>query len=123
MSYFDEKTSRFVDLTYDQLKNTIKLVAKRMKLNPAHFAVHSPRIGGASTLRAGQKPDGSIQLLGRWRCARSTQIYQAGNVTEFIEMQRTLALSVHFSSEIVRLLSVNAPQETDGLDLTAEGVE
>jgi hypothetical protein len=113
-------------LLYDPLRNTIKACAKRMGFDASLFSVHSLRIGGASTLRAGGASDSMIQLLGRWASYRSAMGYMSGSLGEFVRMQHILADPRHLTSDVVRLLDVRpsgrvpSDNEASELDLTSE---
>jgi hypothetical protein len=74
-------------LTYDEVSKTIKKCAKIHGLDPRDFGTHSPRIGGACTLRAGNAPDTMLQLLGKWRGETSSWVYQETSLREFDRMQ------------------------------------
>jgi hypothetical protein len=61
-------------LKYTRLVKDIKSLARRIGLDPAGFAAHSLRIGGATTLALAGVPAYEIQALGRW-ASLSYQLY------------------------------------------------
>eukprot|EP01034_Spumella_vulgaris_P024939 gene24939-31338_t len=85
MSHWDTVKGGVSNLTYDNLANTIKRVAQLMGYDKSKYAAHSPRIGGASTLRACKVPDPTIQMMGKWDSAETPKTYEEDNVREFIE--------------------------------------
>eukprot|EP01034_Spumella_vulgaris_P035560 gene35560-43847_t len=125
MSHWDPSKGVLSHLTYDNLSNTIKSVAQRMGFNKSRYAAHSPRIGGASTLRACKVPDPTIQMMGKWDSPDTPKTYEEDNVREFIECQKILATSEHYSSAIVQLFQdsyLQPPTNPLELDLCAEAV-
>ncbi len=113
-------------LSYNSLRNCIKACAKRFDFDPILFSVHSLRIGGASTLRAGGASDSMIQLLGRWSNYRSALGYMSGTLSEFVNMQQILANPTDLTASVVRILEVDphvaSVTDCDGseLDLTLD---
>jgi hypothetical protein len=63
-------------LTPDEYRLAIKLVAKRMGLDPTQYSSHSLRIAGASALAAAGKPDWFIKKMGRWKSLAFLQYIQ-----------------------------------------------
>ncbi len=63
-------------LTPDEYSLAIKLVAKRMGLDPTRYSSHSLRIAGASALAAAGKPDWFIKKMGRWKSLAFLQYIQ-----------------------------------------------
>jgi hypothetical protein len=125
LAYWNDQKGEISNLSYNNLNNTIKSVAKRMGFNQSKYAAHSPRIGGASTLRACKVPDPTIQMMGKWDSPDTPKTYEEDNVREFIDCQRILALSEHYSSEIVQLFQdsyLQPPTNRQELDLCAEAV-
>ncbi len=107
------------------MSNTVKAVASKMGFDKSKFAAHSPRIGGASTLRACRAPEPFIQMMGHWDSAETPKSYEEDNVREFMECQRILALSTDYSAEIVRVFqeSYLSGQATDQeRDLCTEAI-
>jgi hypothetical protein len=84
------KSQGSIWLTYTTVNRTIKECAKRFQLNPRNFGTHSPRIGGACTLRAGEAPDTMLKLLGKWRGDTSSWVYQETSTKELDRMQRII---------------------------------
>jgi hypothetical protein len=125
MSYWDAEAGNVRHLTHDNLNNTIKMVAGRMGFDPSKYAAHSPRIGGASTLRACNTPDPLIQMMGHWDSAATPATYEDDNVREFIRCQQTLATSPDYSSDIVQLFQdsyLRPPAGRKELDICDEAV-
>jgi hypothetical protein len=77
-------------LTYSDVNTTIKECARNHGFKTANFGTHSPRIGGACTLRAGDAPDTMLKLLGKWRGDTSSWVYQETSTKEFDRMQRLI---------------------------------
>jgi hypothetical protein len=77
-------------LKYTTVSTTIKDCAQRCHLDRRDFGTHSPRIGGACTLRAGDAPETMVQLLGKWRGDTSSWVYQESSMKEFDRMQRII---------------------------------
>lgn len=126
LSHWDANLGCNKHLTYDNLSNTVKMVASKMGFDKSRFAAHSPRIGGASTLRACRAPEPYIQLMGHWDSAATPLSYEEDNIREFLECQHILALSAHYSSEVVRTLQNRLLSEPSGpsneLDLCSEAI-
>jgi hypothetical protein len=125
MSYWDATSGTIMNLKHYNLTNTIKKVARLMGYDEAKYAAHSPRIGGASTLRACNTPDPFIQMMGHWDSAATPKTYEEDNVREFIVCQRTLATSKDYSSEIVQLFQnsyLRPPTNRTELDICSEAV-
>jgi hypothetical protein len=125
MSYWDPVSGNISNLTYYNLNNTIKKVAREMGYDQSKYAAHSPRVGGASTLRACNTPDPFIQMMGHWDSAATPKTYEDDNVREFIVCQRTLATSKDYSSAVVQLFQdsyLRPPSNKQELDICAEAV-
>jgi hypothetical protein len=91
-------------VTYDAMRTTIRNTASRFGFDPNHFATHSTRIGGASTLRNGGAPDSMIQGIGRWNCPQTPNYYSRHGRSEYRRMQMVLANPDAFNATDVRLL-------------------
>jgi hypothetical protein len=126
LSHWDESSGNVSCLSYNNLTNTVKKVAHELGFDKSKFAAHSPRIGGASTLRACKAPDPLIQMMGHWDSASTPKVYEDDNIREFIECQRLLALSEHYSADVVRIFQESylqeCPKASNEIDLCAEAV-
>jgi hypothetical protein len=126
LSHWDESSGNVSCLSYNNLTNTVKKVAHELGFDKSKFAAHSPRIGGASTLRACKAPDPLIQMMGHWDSASTPRVYEDDNIREFIECQRLLALSEHYSADVVRIFQESYLQEcmkvNNEIDLCSEAV-
>ena len=125
MSYWNEDLGVTSCLSYDNLSNTVKKVVHDLGFDKSKFAAHSPRIGGASTLRACKAPDPLIQLMGHWDSAETPHVYEEDNVREFVECQRLLALSEHYSADIVRIFQesyLTCPGIVKEIDVSSEAI-
>jgi hypothetical protein len=125
MSYWNEDLGVTSCLSYDNLSNTVKKVVHDLGFDKSKFAAHSPRIGGASTLRACKAPDPLIQLMGHWDSAETPHVYEEDNVREFVECQRLLALSEHYSADIVRIFQesyLTCPGIVKEIDVGSEAI-
>jgi hypothetical protein len=125
MSFWNPTTEITYHLTHDNLNNTIKMVAEKMGYDPSQYAAHSPRIGGASTLRACNMPDPFIQMMGHWDSAETPATYEDDNIREFIKCQQALATSKDYSSAIVQLFQnsyLRPPANKRELDICAEEI-
>jgi hypothetical protein len=91
-------------LTYHAVNTGIKDCALRHGFkNVSHFGTHSPRIGGACTLRAGDAPDTMLKLLGKWRGDTSSWVYQESSTKEFDRMQRLIRNASLFTIKDIKL--------------------
>jgi hypothetical protein len=126
LSYWNEQSGSQSHLTYNNLTNTVKKIAGLMGFEKSKFAAHSPRIGGASTLRACKAPDPLIQMMGHWDSAETPRVYEEDNVREFVECQRLLAFSEHYSAEVVHIFQDQYLAECPGIikeiDLCTEAI-
>jgi hypothetical protein len=104
MSFRVAKGSPVVPLRYRMVSHTIKECAVAFKFNRNNFGTHSPRIGGACTLRAGAAPDTMIQLLGRWKTLMSSLGYQESSMEEFDRMQMILQNPNFFTHKDINLI-------------------
>lgn len=88
MSY--RRQNRSTWLHYETVNKTIKMRAWLDGFNMSDYGTHSPRIGGACTLRAGDAPETMVNLLGKWRGDTSSWVYQETSMKEFDRMQRII---------------------------------
>jgi hypothetical protein len=80
--------------------------ARLFGLDSKRYGTHSPRVGGATTLRAGDAPPGTVQDAGRWRSARSCLTYQDSSLQEFDRMLTILQdASVYTTHDLMLLES------------------
>ena len=76
---------------YDQALRAFLEVVEKSRRDPREFALHSLRIGGASTLAAGRDvSDGVIQKEGRWR-SEEFKTHTAYNVEDAKRVSRKLS--------------------------------
>jgi hypothetical protein len=78
--------------------------ARQFGLDPKRYGTHSPRIGGATTLRAGDAAPGTVQDAGRWRTARSSLTYQDSSLREFDRMLTILQDASIYTTHDLKLL-------------------
>ncbi len=105
MSYRDQTTQgRSKWLLYDTVSKTIKACAIRFHFLPEDFGTHSPRIGGACTLRAGDAPQTMVNHLGRWRLETSSWGYQEASMNEFDRMQRIIQDPTLFTTRDLQMI-------------------
>jgi hypothetical protein len=90
-------------ITYSMVDKTIKECARLHGFLPRNFGTHSPRIGGACTLRAGDAPDTMLKLLGKWRGDTSSWVYQETSSKEFDRMQRLIKNPRLFTIKDIKL--------------------
>lgn len=75
-SHTDLYTGEYFPLTYALMQDSIKLCAAEFGFDPALFASHSLRIGGATQLASQNASQEHIQMMGRWRSAPVCLSYQ-----------------------------------------------
>ncbi len=90
-------------LNYEAVNKTIKKCAVIHGLNAKDYGTHSPRIGGACTLRAGNAPETMLQLLGKWRGDTSSWVYQEASLREFDRMQNIIRNPALFTIKDIKL--------------------
>ncbi|CAB1109801.1 unnamed protein product [Ectocarpus sp. CCAP 1310/34] len=77
-------------LKYDQALRALREIVERSGRNPKDFALHSLRIGGASTLAAGGAvSERVIQREGRWK-SDAYKVYTVNNSEDSQRVSRTL---------------------------------
>ena len=76
LSYRASFSGVYRNLSYRRFVKAIKETATRFGFNPTHFAGYSPRVGGASLLRAAGASDGFLKLMGRWKTLPACLGYQ-----------------------------------------------
>jgi hypothetical protein len=109
MSYnkgtFDaEGKSEFRWLRYNEMAGAIKKVAVHFGFKAEEFGTHSPRVGGACTLRAGDASDSMVQLLGRWKTLASSLGYTQAAMLEFDRLQGIMSNPSIFGIRDVKLI-------------------
>ena len=95
-------------LTYDYMRKAIRTFVIEIGLSPQLYGVHSFRVGGACTLRAGGASDSFIQFMGRWRSLPSSYTYHELNGAQFDQALSILNDPTLFTSEDVELLHLRA---------------
>ncbi len=105
MSYRVGMQHCFVALRYEQISSAIKDTAVRFGFSPGDFGTHSPRVGGACTLRAGGASDSMVKLLARWKSVEMLLVYSQSGMEEFDRMQLILQHGADFSDRDVKLLN------------------
>jgi integrase len=98
MSHRDTVDGSSVVLKATWASAALKRSAREHGLDDRNYALHSPRIGGATTLRAADAPATMIQHLARHRSAASTLTYQEASLAEMDRMQRLLS-GLHWFTE------------------------
>jgi hypothetical protein len=105
MSYRDQSTrgtSKW--LLYDTVHKSIKACAIRCGFSATDFGTHSPRVGGACTLRAGDAPQTMVNLIGRWKTETACWGYQETSMNEFDRMQRIIQDASLFTAADLHLI-------------------
>lgn len=104
MSYQVGDSGKYKWLSYGRVSTAIKSCAVSFGFRPSEFGTHSPRVGGACTLRAGDTSDSMIKLLGRWKSLMASLGYQGASFKEFDRLQSILAKSDVFTAGDVKLI-------------------
>jgi hypothetical protein len=105
MSYRDVTTQGKAKwLKYDTVNKAVKACAVRFNFRPEDFGTHSPRVGGACTLRAGDAPQTMVNHLGRWRTETSSWGYQEASMNEFDRMQRIIQDPTLFTTRDLQMV-------------------
>ena len=90
-SYRSDKSIRVV--TYGRALRAIKELVARFGRNPDEFALHSLRIGGATTLAAGGDiSERVIQREGRWK-SDAYKAYKRNNIDDTRRVSRNLVVA------------------------------
>ena len=91
----------YLPLRYDDVSNAIKACATRFGFTTAEFGTHSPRIGGACALRAGDISNSIIMTMGRWKSLSSCLGYQGTSFREYDTVQSVMKDVKVFKSMIL----------------------
>jgi hypothetical protein len=86
-SHYQNRSDVVRQLTIYMVKTTIRRCAVHYNLDPMRFGTHSPRVGGATTLRAGDASQSTVMHAARWRSARAALTYQDASSMEFERIQ------------------------------------
>ena len=62
-------------LSYSAANQSFKKFAKKFGLDPTKFSLHSPRIGGTTSLFQNNVPKRIINKMGRWKSTKTKYIY------------------------------------------------
>ncbi len=100
---FVSPAGSYVPLTYTMMVDTIKLCATAFGFDPARFASHSLRIGGATQLAANGASQELIQMMGRWRSAPVCLDYQHASSQSYDLMLQLLLAPGFFSENDIRM--------------------
>lgn len=97
-------TKKYIPLTYNDVSFAIKRCAVRFAFTDIEFGTHSPRIGGACSLRAGDMSNETIMSMGRWKSISACLGYQGSSFKLYDSVQRILKNSDQFNVNDVRLI-------------------
>ena len=96
-------------LSRHMVSKTIKDCARRFGLDHRDYGTHSPRIGGACTLRAGGASQSYLAEMGRWAEGSSAILtYQETSQKEMAAMQRILQDATLFTTRDIREIHKNS---------------
>ena len=85
---------------YDQALRALRAIVERSGRNPEEYALHSLRIGGASTLAAGGEVlEHVIQREGRWK----SQAYKTYTVNNTVDSRLVSRILGDAEKEVARL--------------------
>jgi hypothetical protein len=91
-------------LTVYMVETTIRKCAAHYGLDPMRFGTHSPRVGGATTLRAGDASQSTVMHAARWRSGRAALTYQDASTLEFDRIQFILQDASLYTTNDLRIL-------------------
>jgi hypothetical protein len=91
-------------LTVYMVETTIRKCAVHYDLDPMLFGTHSPRIGGATTLRAGDASQSTVKHAARWRSDAAALTYQDASSEEFERIQAILQDASLYTTNDLRIL-------------------
>ena len=111
-------TQRYIVLRYDDVSKAIKQCAERFGFTAAEFGTHSPRIGGACSLRAGDMSNETIMSMGRWKSISAALGYQGASFREYDAVQSILKSSTQFNVDDIKLIhrkltSLSKPRQAE----------
>jgi hypothetical protein len=92
------------NLTVHMVETAIKRCAVDYDLDPKRFGSHSPRVGGATTLRAGDASQSTVMHAARWRSESAALTYQDASSEEFDRIQRILQDASLYTTNDLRIL-------------------
>ena len=102
---YQTKSNRTKKLTQGMVSRTIKRCAMRFNLDPRDYGTHSPRIGGACTLRAGGASQTWLAEIGRWaEGSKAILTYQETSEREMAMMQQILQDESLFTTSDIRTI-------------------
>jgi hypothetical protein len=102
--YQNWKSDEVRPLTAYMVETTIRKCAAHYGLDPLRFGTHSPRVGGATTLRAGDANQSTVMHAARWRSARAALTYQDASSREFERIQFILQDASLYTTDDLRIL-------------------
>jgi hypothetical protein len=102
--YQNRKSDEVRQLTVYMVETTIRRCAVHYGLDPMRFGTHSPRVGGATTLRAGDASQSTVMHAARWRSARAALTYQDASSMEFERIQFILQDASLYTTDDLRIL-------------------
>jgi hypothetical protein len=102
--YQNWKSDEVRPLTVYMVETTIRKCAAHYGLDPLRFGTHSPRVGGATTLRAGDANQSTVMHAARWRTARAALTYQDASSREFERIQFILQDASLYTTDDLRIL-------------------
>jgi hypothetical protein len=91
-------------LTVYMVEKAIKTCAAAYGLDPTRFGTHSPRVGGATTLRAGDASQSTVKHAARWRSDEAALTYQDASTEEFERIQFILQNVSLYTTNDLRIL-------------------
>jgi hypothetical protein len=102
--YQNAKSDEVRPLTVYMVETTIRRCAAHYGLDPLRFGTHSPRVGGATTLRAGDANQSTVKHAARWRSDRAALTYQDASSLEFDRIQFILQDASLYTTNDLRIL-------------------
>jgi hypothetical protein len=110
--FFSYRTPTAVtQLTYPMMLESIKSCARHFGFDPVLFAVHSPRIGGATAMQAQDVHQEVIRKFGGWKGASTCMHYQDMSTVVYDRLMQLMLAPGVFTSRDIQLGRAHPPHE------------